>query len=118
MGYSIDSVRYLGDGRLAVRAGDAKLFLDEHEDDLPEGNFFDALSLKRTTPDDEMLPVETPHWYGNNSGRTYPDLFFKSLATTRGDADLLVVWEGGDSQTGVRVRGGVASEAKVKISLM
>lgn len=65
----------------------------------------------------EEVEIQDLGWYGEWSGRSYRDVLPKVLAKTKGAADLLFVWEGGDSFTGLRVKDGVVVEKRVVIRL-
>ncbi len=112
MSYNVDTIDYIS-GKLYIERGKALVLSLEHKDDVPEGNLFDALDLDHTKDQKEKLPIERVRWCSEGSGSSF-DTFKEILKATTGDADLLVVWEGGDSITGLRVRNGKVEEAKVK----
>ena len=115
MSYNIDSVDYVS-GKLMIKRRDAQAFVEDNNGNIPEGNFLDELDLSVKLDPEEMLVIEKPWWYGEGSGHDF-DTFKEALALTKGKAQLLLVWEGGDSQTGLLVKDGVVMEKKVKTTL-
>ncbi|MDE2095634.1 MAG: hypothetical protein KGL39_00125 [Patescibacteria group bacterium] len=115
MSYNIDSCEYLK-GSLRIKRGDVSKLIEKHQEtgNIPEGNFLEDLNLTGS-PDEELI-IEVPNWYSECSGYTY-DVFKEVLSHTTGEADILLVWEGGDSQTGLRVRNGKVKEMTVKATL-
>lgn len=107
MSYNVDSVRYIGKGRLSMTIETANALGAEVEDELAEGNFLDGF---------KGGVIETPQWYGDWSGRGW-ETFLCLLSATYGTAELVACWEGGDSYTGLRVRDGIVIEHKVVFSL-
>ena len=61
--------------------------------------------------------ISSPYWYGEGSGTLWDTLITKVLPKTRGTADLIYCWEGGDSYTGIRVQDGKVTEHEVVQSL-
>lgn len=73
---------------------------------------------------DADVTLEPLNWTHDFSGRTWgytlthPDaLFVRFIALTEGHADFLVIWEGGDSLTGLRIVDGRAIKCDVNISI-
>jgi hypothetical protein len=54
-------------------------------------------------------------WCGEGANNT--DDFHAALSYTQGLADLLIIWEGGDSISGLRVNDGEVTEHDVVMSL-
>lgn len=110
MAYNLTCVRYL-DGELTIDPADAQALLEEHSP-LPEDCFLrDAAEC---VGDD--VPILQPSWCGEWSGTTY-ETFMLALAHADGRAQLLLVWEGGDKLTGLKVRDGVVAECDVTVKL-
>lgn len=59
-----------------------------------------------------ILFVKRICWDGEGSGHTW-DFFKEALAKFIGRADLIVIWEGGDSQSGIRLMNGKVTTHKV-----
>lgn len=108
MSYNIDTVDYIGEGRLTIDSKIGLAFAKKHQDRLPESHLFEDLE-----DDEGTVVIENPRWCSEGSGYRF-DLFKAALALTKGEADLVLVWEGGDSTTGLRVVNGEVTEKKVK----
>lgn len=128
MSYNIDDVKIVS-GKLVfpVTAFKAmRKFARDHDYKLPEGCFLtqyegnydeDADENFEFSPDDE--DEGTIGWHGGKSGSAYHDGLFKEIiALSVGTADLVIIWEGGDSTTGLRVKDGKVKEVKVKQQLV
>ncbi len=84
---------------------DFNLLREKHGYEAPESSFFeDGLAP------DGVLPMV---WHGGGSGRSY-DSLIDCLCHTKGNADLLLVWNQGDTFQGIRVVDGVVTEHTVK----
>lgn len=130
MSYNIDTAAFIGPSTLSIGGGDVRDLKERLGDRLPSSNLIDAI-LRKTAGkhlgtsvpglrlvDTEDYPITaTELWAGELSGRTYDDLINEVLPVTSGDADIVFTWEGGDSHTGVRVRGGVVTRHKVVLAL-
>jgi hypothetical protein len=112
MSYNIDKVRYLkGSLRITWDAvSKFSLRLEKQGIHLPESNFIDA-AFQECEVDGE-IEIDVPRWCGEGSGRSY-DLFKEALSLTTGVANLLIIWEGGDSITGLRVVNGTVEVKNV-----
>lgn len=110
MSYNIDTVSYLS-GKLTINREVAHGLIVKYRNDLPEDCFLDDLEL--IGPGEDDLVITRPSWRGERSGWAY-DTLKVVLARTKGDADLLLIWEGGDNQSGIKVRDGKVTETKVK----
>lgn len=109
MSYNIDSVEVL-EGSLTIDIEVAKKFKEENEDELPGRNFIEEVVI---TGEESAIPS----WCGEGSGWAF-NLFKEALSLTKGEADLLLTWEGGDEFSGLRVRDGVVREMAVEMSLV
>ncbi len=115
MSYNIDTVRYVS-GKLFI---DIKLARDlyrqlDKKRELAEDNFL--VDLIDSDVEDGLVEIDRPAWNGEFSGSEY-DVLKRLLERTEGEAQLLLVWEGGDRQTGLSVKNGVVKETKVKAVL-
>jgi hypothetical protein len=119
MSYNVDTIEYIGDGRLSIRRGIAvglQVTLEE-ERLLPDCSLFEDLDLEGDP--DEMLVLERLNWYGEGSGHCFDEgLVDCVLPATRGHAQFGVIWEGGDSITGLEVRDGVVVTRKAGLALL
>jgi len=118
MSYNISHSAYIGSGRLTITKRALRKLLEDYEDDLAEGNFLHVLHGKiKGYGDEEEIVVENFWWYGEYSGHSYRDILPKILSFTKGTADILFVWEGGNDFSGLHVENGVCQERKVEVSL-
>lgn len=106
MSYNIDTCEYLGEGRLTI-TGENLVFLKSGIEERAEVNFIDELD-----PEAKLQIIERPWWYGEGSGNNF-DSLKAALSYTRGTAELLLCWEGGDSYGGLRVVNGVVTAHKI-----
>lgn len=114
MSYNISHSEYIK-GELWIDAQKARELYLQFEDDLPEGNFFDHLDIMVEGDGDTL--IDRFWWYGEHSGHAYESCLFEILKHTKGHAQLLFVWEGGDSRTAVEVKDGLVTKRKIKTSL-
>ena len=74
-------------------------------------------SIERALPDDYSFGGNLS-WCGDFSGSSWRKVFLgQILPASRGTFEGYVVWEGGDSITGLRVVDGVVTEPDVVVSL-
>jgi hypothetical protein len=59
-------------------------------------------------------PIENFRWTGVWSGNSYFDVLAKFVADTAGEADVLLTWEGGDSQSAIRIKDGKVTQHELK----
>ncbi len=118
MSYNIDTIHVLS-GQLSLRAADArKLVRDESG---PEDCFIE--DLEDIVHGDEVpkiidLDMNNFRWRGEGSGNSWEEYFLPDVVPLlRGEAELVVVWEGGDSFGGIRIKNGKATEHEVVHSL-
>lgn len=117
MSYNIDSIDYLGDARLIISAAVLARLAKESCADSPESSFLDDPDCWRESVDlPGFVVLERLWWHGEGSGHGF-DALKAALGHTLGSADLLLVWEGGDSQTGLRIVNGVVREMDVVFAL-
>lgn len=111
MSYNVDSVEYL-DGKLFIDRTKAQELLATLE--LPESHMLDSLDFRAQS---DRLEIKHPWWGGSGSGHFYDTSLLELLRNTTGSADLLFVWEGGDSMTALRVENGKVTKMNPKITL-
>lgn len=114
MSYNIDSSEYIK-GSLKIQRKQARILVEKIKH-LPEGCFLYELDLGSEQPDDELLPIVDFWWYGEGSGHAYHDHFKEVAKHLVGEATILFVWEGGDSQSAVQIKDGKVTDKKVKIT--
>jgi len=119
MGCNINHVTVLC-GPLTIKVKRARKFLCKHKGRLPGCNVFD---LSRITDalavgdDDDPIDLAYQFWWsGEFSGTAYNDILGDLLRRTKGSADLVFHWEGGDL-TGLRVTDGKVTTHTVIVSL-
>lgn len=110
MSYNVDSAKYIS-GSLSISPANARKMLAKHKNALPEAHFLDDLDMES---EDQSLPIETPRWCGEWSGQAYYESLPDILANTTGNAVIRFIWEGGDSETALRVENGKVSKAEIK----
>lgn len=117
MSYNIDTIRYIRGG-LTIAPAEAAVAREEFRDELPEDTFLDDVLRRHGKTGGDPVPIERPAFRGEASGYGFAaGVFHKLLGRTKGEAELLVVWEGGDSIAGYRVRDGRVTEHAVAFSL-
>ena len=129
MSYNIDDVTVLVAGKPApfmlardiVRvAGElrAKNWLPEIDLFYETGYFAAAGEALATAGQDARIKLEKFWWQGEGSGSTFTYFIEEVLVLLHGSVDLLLVWEGGDSTTGLRVKDGAVAKMAVKFVLV
>jgi hypothetical protein len=127
MSYNISGIEIVASNGFCItreaweRIGEA---LDEQEL-LPEGHIFDddwfvagfdGKPGAKETDAGEIFP-KTFWWHGEGSGGCFDALVADLLPAFKGSADLVVIWEGGDSFSGLRVKDGLVVRHKVVMQL-
>jgi hypothetical protein len=84
------------------------------DESLPEVNFLDPDWVKHQIVKDGKVYPKHIWWsgYGGSEG-----LLKKLLPAFTGDFDMILIWEGGDSVTGLRVKNGKVTKHEVGYSL-
>lgn len=114
MSYNIDRITVLR-GTLSIDAAEARAFARKHAGDTPAGSFLSAWAKL----DDQChgpIPQQKISWCHDGSGDSF-ELFKSALSLTRGDADLVLIWERGDYVSGLKVREGRVEEMDVEFVL-
>jgi hypothetical protein len=124
MSYNVDhaEIIYNNNFRMSVRSWNAfEKQADKYELEVPEIHPFDDERFKKSDDKKDVLLHRFP-WGGEGSGWATQSTHGKStlekiLAKTKGDADIVLTWEGGDSHSGVRVRDGKITWHEVVMAL-
>ncbi len=126
MSYNIDSCDMLANDNLRMSIGRLRELSIQLEDHLPEDNFLASLNKEVTKRiaahrldyhDNVELPIDRLTWRGEGSGHSFNILIEKIVPHLFGSADVVFIWEGGDSITGLRIVNGVATTHEVIKSL-
>lgn len=123
MSYNIDSVRILNGG-LRITAANLMALRLVLAGQLPDSNFLDVqknVAIQRMMEKDDTLIDIAPsgflHWCGDGSGHAFDVFCDEVVPKLLGEADLLVIWEGGDSVEGYRVKSGECRQCDVDYTL-
>lgn len=125
MSYNVDTTDYLS-GSLTMTVAECRRLASKYDGDLPECCFLDLDEDEGDgLADHNIIEISAPDmWSGSGSGRALIDkpgrlspMAAEIFAATRGEADILFTWEGGDSFTGLRVRDGVVTFHEVEMKL-
>lgn len=115
--YNIDSIDYLGEGVLRIGVAERKSLAKKFRSKMAESNFLEDDDAVEATPGDpSTLVITHPFWTGEFSGNS-EDALLAALKKTKGSAELLLTWEGGDSFTGLRVVDGKVTKHEIRFSL-
>jgi len=114
MSYNISTIEYIGPGRLTITATDLGRAMIELRGKAPEGSFIDD-TMKLRVLSSDVLEVTRVDWCGEGANKV--EELRAALSHTQGLADLLIIWEGGDSISGLRVKDGEVTEHVVSIKL-
>ncbi len=118
MGYRCDNVTYLSGKLTITRENVIKGLALFAEDYLPEVGFLASFiwdgrkDVDPTTLPGGDLEIETPGFCGEGSRQIF-DVIDELYALTKGSADILFTWEGGEDLTGLRVRDGKVTKHEV-----
>jgi hypothetical protein len=116
MSYNIDSIEIIAsDGfRISRAKYDELKEAFEDSEKLPESSCFDDDWVTVCTKEvgDHIYPKHF-WWQGEFSGRTHETLYDEVLPQFEGEADLVLIWEGGDGINGLRLRDGKVTEHEV-----
>jgi len=117
MSYNIDNSEVIAGGPLRMEQSARERLATEHEFELPEVNFLTDDDCVSDVDEDGYVEITNFWWYGESSENSYELLIDTILPRTKGSADIVFTWEGGDSHTAVQVRDGVVTQRDVKFSL-
>lgn len=110
MSYNISHTEYVN-GVLSIDRKTAIRLKSEYPY-IAESNFLDGVFENDLLDGD--VQISNPWWCGEFSGNSYGALK-EILSFTKGTATILLVWEGGDNKTALKVKNGKVTEAKVKM---
>lgn len=121
MSYNIDTVESnVIDAWMTAR--DVVELSDECE--LPSGSFLEEMqsaalvALKEGDPN-RRLPLPSLEWRGEWSGRSFQEVLQERVVPKiRGRAEAILIWEGGDSVSGLLVNDGKFAECKVVMQIV
>ena len=113
MSYNITSIKYIGTEKLTINAADLARASTELRGKTPARCFID--DIKQLNQAFDVFQIGQVEWCGECANDE--EALFRALSYTQGSADLLVIWEGGDSLTGLRVHNGVVTEHEVVMRL-
>ena len=114
MSYKITSCKYIGPGLLTIEDIALARAMIELDGKTPEGSFIDdTMKLRPLTPG--LFEITHIDWQGENA--TDIENLRDALSHTQGMADVLLIWEGGDNITGLRVNDGEVVAHEVVIHL-
>lgn len=117
MSYNISSSEYIS-GKLTLGILDFYSLKELYKNELPEGSFLNDYNSKYILNFlDSEVEINQFWWYGEGSRYSLGILKDKILPLTRGEADILFVWEGGESFSGLRVKDGLVTEKVVRFEL-
>lgn len=112
MSTNITATEVLGESTLTLTGKQVAEFRKLR--DLPEIHPFEDLPKRLQADKDYDLD---PKWQSTWSGNSFDVLKERILPATRGSADIVYTWEGGEFHTGIRVRDGVVTEHEVVFAL-
>lgn len=113
MSYNPDSITRIAGNDLTIHADDIKMLVAKHERDLPGDCFLTDSRATQREPGN-LRTITRLAWRSEGSGSSFDAVLVKSvLPRTRGTADFVVTWEGGDAHTGLRVIEGVVTQHEV-----
>ena len=112
MSYNIDTVNIISTTGW-IRHADVIDLLARFDDELPEGCFLRDLCDEDDADEDGRHTIDAMDWSGSGSGRRFKDVFPEVAKAIMGRVEAILVWEGGDSITGLRIVDGVMTEPAV-----
>lgn len=119
MSYNVDSARIISGSLTISRIGREWLERDEFPRSPKEDSVLPE-SYPRCGEEDNdgYAPITNMWWSGEASGKAVEcGAFEKFLSFTKGTADIILTWEGGDSFSGYRVVDGQVTEHLVEMVL-
>lgn len=124
MSYNIDAIIVLDGSELTMLAANVvslhAQLAEDHE--MPESNVLhDKLAEAQRSTNETLVNLtsgEYLHWTGEGSGHLLDVLKERVVPMTRGRAELVLIWEGGDSITGAIIADGKWIDCDVEFSLV
>lgn len=119
MSYNVTGVWVLGGALEISQEGREWLERKTLNGDTPADSCLPENAPRWGTPrEDGWVPITNMWWSGDGSGESVAcGAWVKFLGFTRGKADIVLVWEGGESMTGYRVENGKVTEHDVVLTL-
>ncbi len=93
-----------------------ELLIELKGDGRPECSFFDEMKVDGV-PDTTPISLPNFWWYGEGSGNSYETLKLKIAPRIIGHIQVVFIWEGGDSFSGLDINDGKVTECEVELSL-
>lgn len=116
MSYNISMIKVLSGDILMSQ--EKYLAWESKTEDLPESNPFDENRPVNEEGKVSLINGESFYWSGEFSGTSYNNGTFKKvIGDTEGYAELLFIWEYGDTIEGVKVKDGRFWECPVTFFL-
>jgi hypothetical protein len=110
--YNIDSWEQIGGEKLRISKKNAAKLRRKFRGESPEIWFVDDLKFG----DDDYAEVDLGI-SSEGSGNFFREHMAEVAKVLEGEADFFLTWEGGDSHSGLRIRGGKAYRMEVVFSL-
>lgn len=122
MSYNIDTVHIIDSKNPWMSKKDYDKFKrarEQGDKEYPEDCFLDNVVKHGPQYKDhsDRVPILNVNWRGEGSGWSYDFLKKEILTKVHGQLDLVFVWEGGDSISGLRVVNGKVTEHDVSFVL-
>jgi hypothetical protein len=122
VGYNVTSVDYIS-GKLTITREKIIEAVERLEDEMPEAGFIQDFLWNGRNTDPADLPdgpikIEVPGFYGCGARDGLEACESWLWAMTKGKAEILIVWEGGDGYDGYLVENGQVTKKKVKHGLV
>lgn len=116
--YNITSCQYLNGG-LTIQISAAQQLLEQFAGQhMPEIHLLQQIAAKDVPDTSPSLRLLDLSFQGEFSGSCYHDgVLHRILGKTQGTADILIVWESGDSFTGLHVENGEVQERTITLNV-
>lgn len=115
MSYNVDSIEVLTWENVRMLKRDLRRLADTEK---PGSNFLDEHAKQEADADGYVALDRSKFWWSSEwSGNSW-EHFIKNVATKiLGIVEAVVIWEEGDSYSGLRIRDGKVTEPKVVMAL-
>lgn len=118
MAYNIDTITILKSDGFAIPRPRWEELVEKHSNEVPESSVLDDDFPKRCCEEHRgLLFVNSFPFHGEGSGSAIDLLVETILPAFLGSADLLLIWEGGDSTSGLRLLNGKVTRHEVVSAL-
>ncbi len=121
MSYNISSVKILKINAYML-AGDIILLHSNEHQDLPESCFLKDLyeeasdKIKNSSPL-AQIKLTKLNWCHSWSGMSFDVLINNIAPMIKGNAEVVFIWEGGDSISGLKINDGIVTKCDVEFVL-